>query len=1314
MDINEQQQINTFVKGMNTDTSDALLSNDQYRFAKNLRLTTNGDSNSGELHMIEGNIESGCINNIEGDYTIIAATSIRNYGIIITKKLYQEQGQEAKYKWSIYRFTEEPGSAEQLFGPCETEIWDGDDDKVSLLTRYESENNIKLYIADGIHEIMSINIAQVPEQSNIPNDIHALIGYTNVMLPPLQVEISQSSGQLSPARVQYAYRLYSKKGAATKLSALSRPLSLYKDLISGYASIEKTGRAVDITLPNTIYSAGSNTYLDYIQIFRITYVENGQLPTVTLIKDQKYENNQTVIDSGATDIQTIGVPEFLSYVKIGVIPKLIESKNDYLFAANVKYKQDDVDNKFKNIDVTTQTDENNNKIGSGEYFQWQIDYGDLYRINPRQQSESIEEQYTTYRPGETYRFGVILYDEEGNASSVKHIQDITIPNYDEFNYYIQPGGAFGNKSFISDISVYPIVIKFNLKESIAGCSAYEIVRCIRTLNDKRVITQGIVGRPLQLYKYDTSGQTPQDDPTDKICPSGFMTLDYYYVNNQFDNEKTTTCIPVSDVLQFASPEIVCQPDDMRDILNSNTSNLAIKFIADYTVPTKYKTYGIGNPTIRIVSDELTEMSLRFDLISSGVNNYCAAFFAFTAIENRDEDGDKLLKYQRGDKVGYISFNYIVPYGNSGRDDIPTTPFKIDDISYPDVPEYNSFSSNEQIRFQDDSIQIGSYQYTAWSAPNILDVQTGSSSDLYKSFKENGEMTRPDTRGAYYGLGTGGRCILLKLNQDLGTYYGDFIDPNQVVTDTYGTGLFNITVADIVKPTVPYGGVTEASLKNSVYYSFGDNFGNTPNIWHTLNSGDCYIKMFQYNALHNWFDTTFVYPTKMGTVYNVPIMSDIDMQGQYGYIFDSSNAKSYYIQDTPAAFDGYTQDKSSYLYNTAYNAYPNIIGYTAAVRDEKDSDTFDVRVHYSEQKTNGEDIDNWLHFKSDNFIDVDSRYGEITNLRLFKDRLVFWQNRATGMLAVNERAVLQDASAAQVVLGTGAVLERYDYFTTVYGMKPNQQADTQSSSALYWWDGYNKEILQYAGEYAATPLSTVKYIKNYLNNGTENDVPHLVYDNNYKEVVCNCVNNESVVYNEFVQQFISVYSFMPVHSVVLNANLYTSDMHAIYLQNRCSYDNAELFTTDITPYIKYIVNKNNIYNKTFDIQTFGGRFYGGSEQVECEEDTMSLSQNLTNKYHTTNEENKPLWYINATYKTPLKQEGRIQNGAGISNREYDYRLNVPRQGKEISLTNDETTWVTNEYGDRLRGKTMQCELWSTNNSIDFSLQYITTKYRMSWS
>ena len=43
---------------------------------------------------------------------------------------------------------------------------------------------------------------------------------------------------------------------------------------------------------------------------------------------------------------------------------------------------------------------------------------------------------------------------------------------------------------------------------------------------------------------------------------------------------------------------------------------------------------------------------------------------------------------------------------------------------------------------------------------------------------------------------------------------------------------------------------------------------------------------------------------------------------------------------------------------------------------------DYRCYHSELKSNDERIDSWSIFKPANFIDVDTRYGEITHLRTF--------------------------------------------------------------------------------------------------------------------------------------------------------------------------------------------------------------------------------------------------------------------------------------------------------------------------------------------
>ena len=85
MDINNNQQTNTFIKGMDTDTSDMYIGEGSYRYAENLRVVTNTDSNAGELHIIEGTKEIEFTGDpMEGQ--LLGLTSIRNYIIAIVAK----------------------------------------------------------------------------------------------------------------------------------------------------------------------------------------------------------------------------------------------------------------------------------------------------------------------------------------------------------------------------------------------------------------------------------------------------------------------------------------------------------------------------------------------------------------------------------------------------------------------------------------------------------------------------------------------------------------------------------------------------------------------------------------------------------------------------------------------------------------------------------------------------------------------------------------------------------------------------------------------------------------------------------------------------------------------------------------------------------------------------------------------------------------------------------------------------------------------------------------------------------------------------
>jgi hypothetical protein len=63
------------------------------------------------------------------------------------------------------------------------------------------------------------------------------------------------------------------------------------------------------------------------------------------------------------------------------------------------------------------------------------------------------------------------------------------------------------------------------------------------------------------------------------------------------------------------------------------------------------------------------------------------------------------------------------------------------------------------------------------------------------------------------------------------------------------------------------------------------------------------------------------------------------------------------------------------------------------------------------------------------------------MKLFKDKLLFWQDKAFGIISSNERTALTDTSNNEIILGNGGILQRFDYISTVYGMKPNQFVTT---------------------------------------------------------------------------------------------------------------------------------------------------------------------------------------------------------------------------------------------------------------------------------
>lgn len=1296
MSVNQNQQINVFNKGMNTDTSDAYLSNEQYRYAENLRFITNTGENSGELRLIEGYKEISGV--LEHNEIVVAVTSVRNLLIMLTNK----DGKARIHVWN-----------EVTNGiPFETNErqWNKDI-RYSLVTRWESNDNIKLYIADGEHELMSLNVAV---EDRTYKSFKQLTGEDTEGNHHQQMEIElNTGGKIKSPVFQYAYQLYTPNEKSSDLSPLSEVIRVYNGDY-GFSTIENSNAKTTLSIP-----INDNSYT-HIRIFRIEYEDSVNHPVVYLICDEKLELTDGLfeyVDEGGY-IVTFSLEELLALIKYRFSPRLIESKNDYLFAANVQSLQDNVDQIFKDVEI-----------------QWEI-AEDHYNTDRYGKVISGSGKYgSSLMRGEKYRYGVIFYTDDGLQSSVKYIgEDISVGNDKQFveiyKHQLAPGHR--PEPNVDYDSPYYKFTKFGVKFTLSNipdkCAAYEIVRCNRTLDDSYTISQGIIGATYGKG----SGHLR--------FASSVMTLQ----NNECAYVGSTEYIPSqTDLLMFASPESSYQMDDCVNAVENYKNSIYLEPIQTYDICDKSllrSTYmAQDGGTAYIAEEALMYAGGSTNSLQSDDHRKIGplSYVKYWTGSKVDHDGNHVEKSSNTPtKTSIINnmheynptvadgCNYNFYSALSRRTDINLNTIGVSDFSYVYSPDANKFSDGESILIGNDSTVVGNFEYINWDAyPFMYSGELNITNPEVRIGPLTGSKVSvlDELKGQYpyeYKISSGKKCLLFKTNMsrgigiDIVSFQEDYhpiqmtSHMNQYTTDI--SGLAPVTIANLKnKSCIPYGGTSKSALNLNTYFSHGNykkytkNQTNSSSI--TVFDGDVYNNMFVFISSHAVFSDVY-FPGSRVVVYSVPVESRIDLAATYGSLPPKIESVSNYryLQDVAGEYkrfskDGnttwtYVQKDDAYLYNTVYSWIQTVRSYTSENTEVKKAGN-DTRIHYSDPKTNGEAIDSWTNFKAMNFLDVDTRYGEITQLKLFKNALMFWQKNAVGILAVNERTMLQDVNNTNIILGNGDVLQRYDYLSTKYGMAPNQLCDVQSDISLYWWDKYNRDIIQYPGGQQVVPMKIAKTVSNYINRNVDVTTPALAYDGKYKEILASVVYNSiteeenPLAYNELVQQFTSVYS--PIE-FKYSANI----QDALYLISESESGDLILKWNEPDenhyPKLKYVVNDKDTFTKVYDNVQIGmgesfyyREFYNGDDNDEYNTDTQPLT---------------------FTFDT-IEQHSQISKN--ITNREYDLRFAVPRNAES-------TMKYANNWGERMRGRTMQCELTSSSSSTGFSIQYIITKYRISWS
>jgi len=921
-------------------------------------------------------------------------------------------------------------------------------------------------------------------------------------------------------------------------------------LLSSISQDEVGGSDIDVDANKSVSLKilSPDSRYNRIRVFSLFYKELYSNPEIsTVFEGDNTGSDVSIVDTG---IHTGGITyeEFLVFNNTTYTPNSIESKNNILFAANVKestFQSDAIDNwdsraytfpeSSSSTDVLVDgsylslsdtnwdnrtvfpldadaTVRNVSRLSTSNIYNKDLSTHSLYRrfqINSTTEGgsgpniyyefvnayDNIDSSGTTkgydinpskqdvkgLQPNEVYRFGIVFYNNKGQSSFVKWIQDIRISPSNESAYKPTSTIRGQNRG-----------VRFTLKngpweadDSIVG---WQIVRVKRNFEDREVVYNGYSIPALPAHSENFCRPLIKSDDT--ASPSTYYHIGIPLDENEFYDWGGSSDIP--ELHEFISP----------DYLFNNSS-----------IPENCKVQ---------------------------INRFC--------------DYDSEVNTSTSQQNAYLNAKgYNLELWPEGVTSRSLLDFKKLGISYYDSgEEYN--------------------------------IGGSSSTSRFRNFSKTATLVTQPNDG--YNLGVGGTKIVLRYD-----FYSNFIPSTWSLSNKR---LINVDIVKDVENT-RYGGITYSSRQNNTYIPYG-NINRydvlTDATYSEKFNGDTYIKMFTY--LRNMYQEDYPkdWQEDDGTqeVISFPVYTSINLDYRRDdinkYIFkgdeieldSDGQAQTMLVQETvqkgieiqPEYYDEKIGDL--YIYNSVYSKQNEAKKFFPKPLDFEDNPTVDSKIIASEKKFSGESIDSWSIFKANNFIEVESDYGSITKLKRFKDQLYCFQPNAISLIAVNDRSLISDDSGLQLSLGTGGVLERYDYLSTSTGLQ-RSSALAESREALYYIDEYSKEFRILAGP-NSQDLSRIKGFYSKLNELLPSTKITTGFDSKFNEIYLN-FDNETWIYNEIIQSVIGKFDVNSNNYFNLEGNLYSIKDDTLRLHN----DSGSKLGNK--SYITLLINPNSNIINSFD-------------------------------------------------------------------------------------------------------------------------------------
>lgn len=1276
------QTINTFSKGMNTDTDLSIIGKDQYLYAENFRLFTESVNTTGSLENVTGNTFLSSLQDYIDGFYICGYCTIRDelYLFITTNTSSTPSGGNSKIVKVIFNSA---GTDTSSISFIYDDAMSSDGSRLNFSTanrikavgRYESDTIKKVYWVDGYNNIRFANVAN--DLTFYPVNRFEIIPNFNLSTPSFE---SFTTGTLTSSKVQYAYQMYNLNGGETVFSPASSLISISET--SGQTGSNKTfkGSDKDINTGKGVrLSIQAPSGFNRIRVVSIKYNEYNGIPTINIIADQNISTNPDLtyfIDSGNNYLGSYTYEEFAVIGNNIFVASEIETKNDYLFAANI-----------------SQTD-------------WDVDFdARAYRFGPNG--------------------GTIITSIDGVSDEITfNINDLTtgtvtipvthdcynkynnhIPSYEGVNY----NEGFKYQGDATTIGGQGLNVKYSFTGSVFNNPFQEV--CIDSSGNTDIYdnntdysnviteTQYVGYQRDEVYRFgivffNNKGQASTVKWIGDIRIPNLIDNPYLAYSNGSGGIFTQ---PQGIVFEIDATSVVAQGAKYYRIVRCERKTDDRSILAEGLVGTINVTT-LGSPAVNYYSRSANGAAYRrtVDSYTGGNINTDNTILEFSSPE---VNFNKNIEYRSGDIIEAIGYMGTVATTQVSLTSGPTNrcgvirkyktvvPLTLTDRTYKNV------TYSKICQFFNELVPIGTEWLNTYNK-YYEDIQTTN-----KFFNE----VRAYTIGTYENSpGPGGTTMIARIDSSFPSsaninsrpllcYYKRPINDSQYGGASYQARLNNYYIAcgplEVVHIYAPDSEVT------------------------TVYGGDSYTGMFDYLrkvTMQNSYGNTTAYQE----INYFPVESSINLRfrGEVAYskLSGSNDTKlllNEYAGTYTAQWSGALQSiklnqvYDLYQYNSVYSQQNNSVKYFPK------SDTvtsnyhnYDTRVLASDKKINGELSDSWTKFRLDNFIDVDSTYGEITTLKTYKNNLYFWQPEAYGVLSVNTRSLISDNNTSQLVLGTGGILDRYDYISNVTGCSYRFSV-VAGINGLYWIDLKNKGVYRYNGQ--EEPISKIKGFNSLIKDMSSVTLPDSIscYDSKNNDILMTIYHNgglKVLSYNEVLDSVNGVYTFIPLQFIETNNTNYISSGtsasgYRTYIHN--IGNKGEFYGYSNPSKISLVVNDNYQETKTFDMLEYHSTSnIGGTNYLS---DTFS-SIRVYNDYQ------------NSDYQT-------LTLNSNIIRKERGFKIAIPRNivSNSSDIFNPINLDATRVFKERMRDKYIVVDLIYTNQTTrDFNVPYIITDYRVS--